>query len=175
MGPDGRLTAGDTGVAVVTASSLGIVSAGIGVHVVWQGPAKVAAFQFNPPVALTPGGEPVDSIRVVVTNTDGNVVNASVRFAVTAGGGTISPAAPALVKVGTSGWAAAKWRLGSVAGQNTVTATVVGADSLPLDLGGEQPVTFTLKSYNAIAVVQGDNQTGSILSALPVTPSDSPG
>ena len=171
MGPDGRLTAGDTGVAVVTASSLGIVSAGIGVHVVWQGPAKVAAFQFNPPVALTPGGEPVDSIRVVVTNTAGNVVNATVRFAVTAGGGSISPAPPALVKVGTGGWAAAKWRLGSVAGQNTVTATVVGADSLPVTWVANNPVTFTLKSYNAIAVVQGDNQTGSILSALPVTPS----
>jgi hypothetical protein len=171
MGPDGRLTAGDTGLAVVTASALGIVSAGIGVHVVWQGPAKVATFQFNPPVAVTPGGEPADSIRVVVTNTDGNAVNATVRFAVTAGGGSVSPAAPALVKVGSSGWAAAKWRLGSAPGQNTVTATVVGADSLPLTWVANNPVTFTLKSYNAIAVVQGDNQTGSILSPLPVTPS----
>jgi hypothetical protein len=171
MGPDGRLVAGDTGVAVVTASALGIVSGAIGIHVVWQGPAKVAAFQFNPPIALTAGGEPADSIRVVVTNTDGNLVNATVRFAVTAGGGTVAPAGPALVKVGSSGWAAAKWRLGSVAGQNTVTATVVGADSLPITWVANNPVTFTVKSYSALAVVQGDNQTGSILSPLSVAPS----
>ena len=171
MGPDGKLVAGDTGVAVVTASALGIVSAGIGVHVVWQGPAKVAAFQFNPPVAVTPGGEPGDSIRVIVTNTDGNAVNATVRFAVTAGGGTVTPAGPALVKVGSSGWAAAKWRLGAAAGQNTVTATVVGDDSLPIAWVTNNPLTFTLKTYIALSVVQGDNQTGSILSPLPITPS----
>jgi alpha-tubulin suppressor-like RCC1 family protein len=170
MGPDGRLIAGDTGIAVITASALGIVSSGIGVHVVWQGPAKVAALQFNPPIAVSPNGEPGDSIRVVVTNPDGNVVSASVRFAVTAGGGSVSPAGPALVKVGASGWASAKWRLGSAVGQNTVTATVVGDDSLPIAWVANNPVTFTVKAYNALSVVQGDQQTGSILSALPVTP-----
>jgi alpha-tubulin suppressor-like RCC1 family protein len=171
MGPDGRLVAGDTGLAVVTASALGIISSGITVHVVWQGPAKVAAFQFNPPVALTPDGQLADSIRVVVTNTDGNPVVAMVRFAVTAGGGAVTPAAPALVKVGQSGWASATWRLGPVAGTNTVTATVVDADSLPVAWVANNPVSFTVTSYAALAVVQGNNQTGSILSPLPVTPS----
>jgi alpha-tubulin suppressor-like RCC1 family protein len=171
MGPDGQLVAGDTGVAAVTASALGITSAPIGVHVVWQGPAKIAAFQFAPPVALAPGGEPADSIRVVVTNTDGNAVTATVRFSVTAGGGTVTPAAPALVKIGNSGWAAAKWRLGPTVGQNTVTATVVGPDSQPIAWVANNPLTFSVKSYNALAILQGDKQTGTILSALPVSPS----
>jgi hypothetical protein len=139
--------------------------------VVWQGPAKIAAFQFAPPIALTPGGEPADSIRVAVTNTDGNPVVAMVRFSVTAGGGTVAPAAPALVKVGNGGWAAAKWRLGPTVGQNTVTATVVGPDSQPIPWVANNPVTFSVRSYNALSVLQGDNQTGSILSALPVAPS----
>lgn len=171
LGPDGQLVAGDTGVANVIASALGVTSGAVSIHVVWVGPAKVATFQFNPPVAVSPGGEPADSIRVQITDLNGNPVAGSVAFAVTAGGGTVSPAAPALVKMGPGGWAAAKWRLGPTVGTNTLTATVVGADSQPIAWVKNNPLTLTVKAYAALGVIQGDNQTGAILSRLPVVPS----
>lgn len=170
---NGKLIAGDTGIVIVTASALGVTSAGVPMAVVWQGVANVAAVQFNPPQAVTPGGEPADSIRVAVTTLDGQHValGARVAFAVTAGGGTVSPAAPKLDTVGTSGIASAKWTLGPAAGTNTVTATVVDADGLPITYVKGNPVTFTVKTFAALTVVGGDGQTGSVLSALPAAPS----
>lgn len=170
---NGKLTAGDTGRVVVTASALGVTSTGITIAVVWLGAAKVAAIQFNPPQAVTPGSEPADSIRVAVTTTDGRVaLGARVRFTVTAGGGTVvSPAAPKLDTVGPSGFVSAKWTLGPTAGTNTVTATVVDANDSLITWVQGNPVTFSVKTFAALTVVAGDTQTGSVLSALPVAPS----
>jgi hypothetical protein len=167
---DGKLTANDTGRTIVTASALGVTSGGVEVLVVWQGPANVAALRFNPPNAISPGTDLGDSIRVVLTNTAGGLVAGKVVFAVTAGGGTVSPAKPAIVNA-TQAVAAAKWVLGPTAGVNTVTATVVGDDSLPNTRVKGNPVTFTVRSYAALTVVAGDGQTASVLSALPTAPS----
>ncbi|HTE43787.1 MAG TPA: hypothetical protein VK636_00975 [Gemmatimonadaceae bacterium] len=169
---DGQMIAGDTGVAVISASALGVTSAGVAIHVVWKGAAKTAAVQFTPPNAVTPGILLADSIRVAVMTLQGAPAAGSrVSFAVTAGGGTISPAGPKLVTVGANGIAAAKWTLGTTAGKNTVTATVVGADSLRVPWVTDSPVSFSITSFAALKVVLGDGQTGSVLAALPVAPS----
>ena len=169
---NGKLTAGVPGHALVTASALGITSAAITVDVVWNGASQIAAFQFNPPNAISPGASPTDSIRVAVTNPGGFVAKgARVVFSVTSGGGSITPGSPAVVTVGQSGIASAKWVLGSKVGVNTATATVVGADDVTVSWVKPNPVTFTVKSYNALTVVQGDAQTGPLLSPLPVVPS----
>lgn len=167
---DGKLTAKVPGNTIVTASALGISSGGVQVVVVWLGAAKVAPFQFNPPLAITPSASPVDSVRVLVTTlSNGPAVGANVAFKVTGGGGTVTPA---VVTVGPAGTAAAKWVLGSTAGKNTVTATVVGADSSTLLYWvTDNPSTFTAKTYAALAIVQGDGQAGAVLAPLPVTPS----
>src|SRR6185436_21084699 len=112
--PDGQLVALDTGRTIVTASALGVTSQPILIQVVFLGAAKIVAVGFNPPQAITPGAEPVDSIRVVVTTLAGGAaVGARVKFAVTAGGGTVSPD---LDTVGTNGLASAKWILGPTVG-----------------------------------------------------------
>lgn len=167
---DGHLTAKLPGTTVVSASALGVTSAGIQVTVVWLGAAKVAAFQFNPPLAVSPSVQLPDSIHVLVTTTsNGPAVGAKVAFAVTAGAGTVTPA---LVTVGPSGLAAAKWVLGATAGKNSVIATVVGADGTTrVDFVVDNPVTFTVNAYAALAIIQGDKQTGAVLAPLPVTPS----
>jgi len=167
---NGKLTTGVPGVASVTASALGVSSQGIQIHVVWQGAADIAISQFTPPNAITPGSSPTDSIRVVVKNPQGAFApGALVAFKVTAGGGTV---APSVAKVGSTGIAAAKWILGPNVGVNTATATVVGPDSQTVPTWvTHNPVTFTVKSYNALTVLQGDNQSGSVLSTLPLAPS----
>ena len=125
--PDGKLTAGDSGSTTITASSLGKQSAPIGVLVVWLGPAKLERVQWTVPNAATPGATVGDSVHVRVTNPKGNFVgNAKVAFAVTAGGGTVSPAT---AKTDANGLAAVRWTLGPQKGVNSITATVVDADN----------------------------------------------
>ena len=170
FGRDGKLTAGVPGSAIVTASALGITSGGVEIRVVWLGPANVAQLRFAPPNAVGPGTDLGDSIRVVLTNTSDAPVAGRVVFTVTGGGGTVSPAKPALANA-SQAVGAAKWVLGPTPGINTVTATVVGADSQPIPWVKGSPVTFTVKSYAALAIVQGDGQTASVLSPLPVAPS----
>ena len=170
IGPDGKLVAKDTGNVVITASALGVTSPAIGVRVVWQGAASLAAFQYVPPVAVSPSATLSDSVRVQVTTlTNGPAPGTLVRFTVTSGGGAVSPR---VVTTGSNGVAAAQFTLGATAGTNTLTATVVGPDSTTLvPWVKNNPVVYTVKSYAALVVAQGDNQTGQVLSALSVAPS----
>lgn len=166
----GRLTGYNTGVTVVTASALGVTSGGVQVQVVRSGASSVAASAFKPPVAVGPGADLPDSIRVLVTNVSGGAaVGARVAFAVTGGGGTVSPTT--WITITQTGIAAAHWTFGAGAGLNTVTATVVRPDSLTDTLVKGNPVTFSVKTYAALSVMQGDNQSGSVLSPLAVAPS----
>jgi alpha-tubulin suppressor-like RCC1 family protein len=161
----GRVTALDTGVAVITASTLGATSQPIGVRVVWQGAAKIATYQFTPPGAASPEVTVPDSIRVLVTDRSGNPVpNARVSFS----GGTVSPA---IATTRANGVAAAEWKLGAVWGPNVVTASVLADDDKPLTFVEANPVTFSITTFPAISAVAGDLQTGQILSNLPVAPS----
>ena len=165
---DGRLVTHDTGLTVVTASALGVTSQPVQVRVVIQGAASIAPFQFQPPASISPGGTIGDSIRALVTNVAGGAATeATVRFTVTEGGGTISPR---IVTVGPSGLAAAEWIAGPATGRNAATATVIGRDSQPITFVRGNPARFTATSYAALAIVRGDLQTGRVLSPLPVSP-----
>jgi alpha-tubulin suppressor-like RCC1 family protein len=165
---NGRLAALDTGTVTVFASALQVNSNPATVRVVWLGAAKIDTFHFTPPGAVSPGATP-DSVRAIVTDRNGApVANARVAFAVTGGGGTISPA---IATTDSKGVASAEWKLGPAAGANTATATVLGEDDKVNAFVSPSSVSYTLKTFNAISTVDGDAQSGLILSALPVNPS----
>jgi alpha-tubulin suppressor-like RCC1 family protein len=165
----GVLVALDTGLTTVIASSLGVESVPVGFLVIWAGPATIDSGSFSPPSARGPGVALTDSVRVVVRNDAGAPVpNARVSFAVSEGGGTVSPATDS---TDVNGVAATQWTLGPAAGRNTITASVITVDGSPETLVADNLVTFVINSYNALQVVAGDNQTAQILSTLPAHPS----
>ena len=165
---EGRLVTRDTGLTVVTASALGVTSQPVQIRVVVVGAARIEAYQFRAPASISPGGSIGDSIRALVTTISGApAVGATVVFAVTEGGGTITPRA---VTVGPSGIAAAQWLAGPAIGRNSATATVVGQDSAAISFVRDNPARFTATSYAALSVVQGDGQTGQVLATLPTAP-----
>lgn len=76
------------------------------------------------PTSVVAGASFSDSIRVQVTDAASNPKSGvSVGFAVTAGGGSVTPA---IVVTDASGKAAAKFITGTTVGMNTATATVTG-------------------------------------------------
>jgi hypothetical protein len=83
----------------------------------------------------------VDSIRVAVTDQFGNPkAGETVTFAVTAGGGSVSPAS---VTTGVDGLAAARWTVGAAANTlNAATATRAGLAT--------SPVTFNVTTTQAL-------------------------
>lgn len=166
---NGVVTAVDTGSGFITAGSLGVTSNSIQVRVVWQGPASIAVSSFTPPAAASPGAI-VDSIKVLVSDIGGKPIPIAslVKFVVTGGGGTVSPLYAVTNQFGI---AAGHWTLGGGLGINTVSATVVGQDSVPYSFVKPSTVTFSIKTFAALLAVDGDGQTGQILSALPVNPS----
>lgn len=166
---NGRIFAVDTGVTGVYATSLGVNSGVASIHVVFQGPSKIATSQFTAPGAISAGGTP-DSLRVLVTDRLGNPVPVATRvaFAVTAGGGTVSPA---IAVTRANGIASAEWKLGPVFGLNTVTATVLCEDDKPCSFATPNVTTFSITSFPSISPVAGDGQTGVILADLPINPS----
>jgi len=168
FGPDGRFAALDTGVAIITASSLGVTSSPIGIQVIWVGAADIAASQWTPPVAATPGAVVTDSVRVLVTNRIGGPARGShVVFSV-AGGGVLSAMSATTDSLGR---VAAGWTLGPSQAVNTVTATVVDDQGTRESWVTGNPVTFTIRAFDALTATHGDAQTGQILSALAVAPS----
>jgi hypothetical protein len=166
----GRITAVDTGTTAVTAATIGITSQPIGIRVVWQGAAKMIAYQFTAPSAATPHVTVPDSLRVLVTDRSGNPVqSARVKFTPTAGGGTIAPTT--IVTTNRSGVAAAQWALGPAYGANTVAAAVLADDDTPLAFVDATGASFTIITFRSILAVGGDSQTGQVLSPLSVAPS----
>lgn len=165
--PGGKMTAGDTGVTEIVASSLGVSSNPISVHVVWEGAAKIDTFNLAWPNAASPNGS-LDSVRVRVTNRFKNPVeNARVQFAVTAGDGTVSKTVDT---TDATGLAATRWVLGPKYGANSLTVTAIGDDDKPIGWVAGNPIKLTVTSYQAMSAVDGDGQTAQILSALPATP-----
>lgn len=164
----GRIFAVDTGVTGVYASSIGPVnSQPISIRVTWLGAAKIDQTQFIPPAAVSPGAT-ADSLRALVTDIKGNPVpGARVAFAVTSGGGSISPA---IAVSRQNGIASAEWKLGPNVGLNTATATVLGENDLPFDFVKPNVTTYTIRTFQAISITAGDAQTGTILATLPVNP-----
>lgn len=166
---NGRLAAVDTGITLVTASTLGVVSQPIAVRVVWQGAAKIEAYQFTAPAAASPSATVGDSIRARVLDLAGNPVGGvRVAFAATVGGGTVTPA---LDTTDRNGIASTQWTLGNSNGANQVTASVINDDDKPLAFVDGAPATFAITAFNPVSATAGDNQSGQVLSPLAVAPS----
>jgi alpha-tubulin suppressor-like RCC1 family protein len=91
-----------------------------------------------------------------------------VVFAVTGGGGSVSPT---IDTTDSRGIAATQWTLGPNAGGNALTATVVNDLDKPNELATPNVVSFSIRSFKALEVVEGDAQEGLVLSKLPVAPS----
>ena len=165
--PNGRLLAKNEGAAGLVATSLGVISPAIGVRVTWLGAAKLSS-SWAAPNAATPATPLADSVRVLVNNkTGGPAPGATVLFAVTAGGGTVSPTK---VTADSKGAAATRWTLGPATGPNSITATVVDDDDIAIPWVSPNQVKFAVTSFRAMTVVDGDKQTALLLSALPVHP-----
>ena len=108
---------------------------------------------------------------VIVRDEFGNPVsNVAVTFTVTAGGGSISPASPAVVSTNASGVATLiSWTLGTQAGSNNNTVTAAAAG-----LSGS-PVSFTASATaGAAATIEANSdqsQSAPISSAVDEAPS----
>jgi alpha-tubulin suppressor-like RCC1 family protein len=166
---NGKLAALDTGTTLVTASTLGVTSQPIAVKVLWQGAAKIEAYQFTAPGAASPSATVGDSIRARVLDLKGNPVpGVRVAFAATVGGGSVSPA---IDTTDRNGIVATQWTLGSSNGSNQVTASVISDDDKPLTFIDGAPATFVVTTFDAVRAVDGDNQSGQVMSKLPVSPS----
>jgi alpha-tubulin suppressor-like RCC1 family protein len=164
----GVVFARDTGQTTIRASALGVLSDPITLTVVWLGPAHIDSAAWTVPNARGPAVALTDSIRVRVINVDSApVANARVKFTVTVGGGSVSPA---IATTNQFGIAATRWTLGPAAGSNMLTASVVRSDDSPDTLVVDNLVTFTINSYNALTAQSGNNQTALLLSELPDVP-----
>jgi alpha-tubulin suppressor-like RCC1 family protein len=167
---NGKVFGVDTGFASIFAASAGPVnSQAVSFRVVFIGPFKIATTLFTPPTAVSPGAT-LDSLRVLVTDKNGNPVTVATRvaFVVTAGGGSVSPA---IAVTKANGIASAEWKVGTAFGVNTVTATALCEDDKPCGGASPNTTTFSITTYPSISPVAGDAQTGVILSALTVNPS----
>lgn len=84
------------------------------------------------PTSVVAGSSFSDSIRVQVTDGSSNPKSGvSVAFAVTAGGGSVTPAT---VMTDASGKAATKFITGTTVGTNTATATVTGLTAVTFSI-----------------------------------------
>jgi adhesin/invasin len=109
-----------------------------------------------------PVGAPLpDSIVVRVTDSRGRpVAGQNVAFAA-AGGGSV---APDTVTTNADGRAGARWTLGTTAGTQQLSATVVGA---PTPLSVNVTATAGAGGLAGFSAVQGDNQTATAGTLLP--------
>src|SRR5262245_43472308 len=103
---------------------------------------------------------------VIVRDQFGNpVAGVAVTFAVTAGGGSVSPATPVISDA--NGIAAATaWILGNSAGINTLTATAGGLAGSPVTFNA----TGSADAANSMALDAGDGQTAPVGTAVATSP-----
>src|SRR5688572_6237071 len=107
----------------------------------------------------TVGAALADSIAVRVELASGEVVpGATVTWAVTGGGGSISPATSTTL---ADGVARARFTLGTVVGAHAVTASVPGLTAATVTVTGTPDVPATLTKTS------GDGQTGVVAEQLP--------
>jgi uncharacterized protein YjdB len=132
-----NLAFGGTGVGAhsldfaTSSPSLNIVSANFTVS---AGPAANIVANSSTTQSAAAGGAVAAAPSVRVSDSNNNpVAGVSVTFAVTAGGGTTTPASGAVVVTNASGLAAlTSWTLGAAPGVNTVTATAAGLIGTPV-------------------------------------------
>jgi adhesin/invasin len=134
------------------------------------GPAASAALVTGGAQVATAGTAVAVPPQVLVTDAFGNPVQgASVTFAVTAGGGTVSPTT-AIVTSALGTATVTSWTLGTTAGpdNNTLTATVAGPGI------ANNPMTVTASAVAdapaTISVVEGDAQSTTVNTTVTVAP-----
>jgi hypothetical protein len=100
---------------------------------------------------------------VKVTDEKGSPVSGlAVQFAVTAGGGSLGRATTTTDATGTA--SAQSWTLGTIAGTNTVDATVAGLTAVRFS------ATATAAAAATMTIVAGDNQTSAVGAATVTVP-----
>ena len=106
---------------------------------------------------------------VRVTDQYGNVKSGvSVTFSVTAGGGSISPASPAVLMTDVNGLATlTSWTLGATVGANTVTASASVPNGSPVAFNA----TGTVGPANTIAANSSVSQSATVGTAVGAPPS----
>ncbi len=133
------------------------------------GAAKTIAANSVVTQSATAGTAVAAPPSVKVTDAGGNPVSGvSVTFAVTGGGGSTSPASPAVVNTNASGIATlTTWTLGAVAGANTVTATASGLTGSPVAF----TATGTVGAASALVSNSATTQSALVGTAVAAPPS----
>lgn len=104
---------------------------------------------------------------VIVKDASNNpVANVSVTFAVTSGGGVVSPTT-AIVTNAAGIATLTSWQLGNIVGSNSVTATASGVSGSPITF----TATGTAGSVTQVAVSAGNNQSAVVNTAVTTPPS----
>lgn len=154
----GLVTAVGNGSANIIATSGSIT--GIAVVTVSQAPASVGEPQGDAQGATV--SMPLDSmVSVAVLDALGSpVAGVGVEFTPGAGAGSVDPAT---ATTGADGRVATAWTLGTVAGTQTLTASIVGVTGGSLDLAA----TAFAADPTTIELFDGDAQTELALMALP--------
>ncbi|MEP6999384.1 MAG: Ig-like domain-containing protein [bacterium] len=100
---------------------------------------------------------------VIIKDTNGNpIANVSVTFAVASGGGSVTGATTTTNASGIA--TVGGWRLGTMVGSNTLTATSSAG-------GVTFTATGTAGAATQIVVLLGNNQTATVNTAVPIRPS----
>jgi hypothetical protein len=156
--------AGSVGARSLLFTSQGLASVASGTIALSAGPAATAAIASGNNQTVPAGTLVAAPPAVRVADASGNpVAGISVTFAVTAGGGTLTGP---VRTTGADGIAAVGgWTLGTLVGLNTLSATVAGlAPALNFSATGVVGPAATL------TVVEGDGQSATIGTPVPVSP-----
>ncbi len=154
------VTATATGLTAVTFSATGTA-----------GPATVLAIASGNNQTALAGSTLANPLVVAVRDANNNpVANVTITFAVTAGGGTLTPLTMA---TNAQGQASTSLRLGNAAGANTVTASATGLTTVTFSASG------TAAPATQLVIASGNNQTGvagtTLANPLVVTARDASG
>ncbi len=129
------------------------------------GAASTAAKQAGDAQSATVGTAVTVRPAVRVTDQFGNAVSAaSVTFAVSAGGGTVSSATVATDATGVA--TVGSWTLGTVAGAHALSATVAGVTGSPLSF----TATATAGAASVVTKLAGDAINSAVGAAVTVRP-----
>jgi len=149
----------------LTATSAGLTGSPVGftASATAGAPAALAINAGNGQSATVATAVAVDP-SVVVTDAFGNVVNgASVTFAVSGGGGSVTGGSQPTNASGIA--TVGSWTLGTVAGANSLTVSVSGTS------GATFSATGTAGTATQIAINAGNNQNATVNTAVAVSPS----
>jgi alpha-tubulin suppressor-like RCC1 family protein len=158
------IIAGPTGSKTLRFSAPGLSAAISRAVSLSAGPPTIASVNAGSSQTTAAGTAVPVAPSVKVTDGSSNpVVGVHVTFTVTGGGGSVTEAEPVTNAQGIA--TVGQWTLGTVAGQNALSATIEGL-STPLTF----QATGVVGAPAHIIVLEGDGQTATILAAVPIAP-----